>query len=283
MAPLRSAPLSDVEGDAAPPPTGNGEDMKSLGERIILAAALSGGATEEMVDVEWKADRIVVTIDVGKDENYQADIAADDAMGQFDDEDFAEVEWDEDEDEEIEYDDDVELELDEEFGEEEDFDPEALGLEEMPPAAPGQVNVPLIARTINAFLAQDGEDSPAFQIAKLHEIEVTTPEFDNVLRGARMFESYQGFDVTVEHWEEPKKKKQTKAKAGKNPAAGGAGEDAEAEVTEPKLKVTEGKLVGRDYDKDVTMVNVKGRVVKIKNDKIECVRLPKAKREKGVK
>ena len=38
--------------------------------------------------------------------------------------------------------------------------------------------------------------------------------------------------------------------------------------------------MGRDYEKAVTLLNIKGRVVKIKNDKIKGVRLPTAKRKK---
>jgi len=110
-----------------------------------------------------------------------------------------------------------------------------------------------------------------------------------------MFESYRGFDVSVEHWEEDKKKKKAKkakGKAAKEPAVADAAEEGEEESEEEegeaaqpsrKLKVTEGKLVERDYEKDVTVLNVKGRMVKIKNDLIEQVTLPKAKREKGAK
>ena len=54
-----------------------------------------------------------------------------------------------------------------------------------------------------------------------------------------------------------------------------------------KIKTTQGKLVGRDYrgaDGDgVTTINVKGRAVRIRNDDILNVSLPKAKREKGAK
>ena len=124
----------------------------------------------------------------------------------------------------------------------------------------------------------------------MHEIEVTTPEFDNVLRsnhnGVDMFEVYKGFDVIVDYWEVPKKKKKKKKKSCKADKEENVQAEAEQEEeSEPKRtqKIIEGKLVGRDYDKDVTMINVKGRIVKIKNEMIESVMLPKAKREKGVK
>ncbi|KAL9180031.1 hypothetical protein ACHAXT_008001 [Thalassiosira profunda] len=262
------------ESDELTPPA-NHEDMKTMGERIIREAALSAGATEKMVDVEWKSDRIIVTIDVNKDEGYEA--ASEDGsvlMNDVTGEGLAEIEWDEED--EIIYDEDIEMDV----TEDQEFDPE--GFEEAPSS--GGININLIARQINALLAQDGEDSPAFQIAKLHEIEVTTPEFDNVLRGERMFESYRGFEVAVEHWEAPKKKKKKKAKAQKEgDGSDASGDVEEEEAAEPKLKITEGKLVERDDEKGVTILNVKGRPVKIKSDTIECVRLPKAKREKGAR
>lgn len=118
-----------------------------------------------------------------------------------------------------------------------------------------------------------------------------------------MFENYKGFDVTVEYWEEEVKKKKTaktvKSKSKKNSGSGiddddGDGEKADDDDVDDgdnceiisekrKLKTVEGKLVGRDYEKEVTMINIKGRVTKIRNDAIERVCLPKAKREKGVK
>eukprot|EP00804_Cyclotella_cryptica_P027133 CCRYP_013641-RA/>CCRYP_013641-RA protein AED:0.09 eAED:0.09 QI:0/-1/0/1/-1/1/1/0/209 len=136
-----------------------------------------------------------------------------------------------------------------------------------------RIDITKIARAINDYLSQDGEDSLGYKIAQLHEIEVTTPEFDNVLRGDKMFESYKGFDVVVEHWEEDKQRQKKK----------GPSESDDGENYTRKRVVTEGKLVGRDSEKGRTMVSVKGRIKNIKNEMIECVRLPKAKREKGAK
>ena len=251
----RSLPLSsslqqtDVENTESSS-SQNPSDMKSLGEKIIVQAALQSGATESMIDIQWFPDRIVVN--VNKDGEGVI------LMGDSLDDDLDEIDWEEEDDDGYDEDDFFEEEFDDEDDEGSISDSDA-------------VDLTLIARTINELLSQDGEDSLAYEIAKLHEIEVTTPEFDNVLRGKVMFESYKGFDVMVEHWEEPKKKKKPKAQKEEPPTT----------VLEPKLKVTEGKLVGRE--EDVTLINVKGRVVKIKNDKIEAVRLPKAKREKGVK
>ena len=130
-----------------------------------------------------------------------------------------------------------------------------------------RVDVTKVARTINEYLSRDGEGSLGDRIAQIHEIEVTTPEFDNVLRGERMFQVYKGFEVIVEHWEEKEKK-------GNN--------TSEGESTRKKV-VTDGKLVGRDMEKNRTTINVKGRNKNIKNELIESVKLPKAKREKGAK
>ena len=253
------------------------DEMRTLGMDIILRAARDAGATEPMIDVEWKADRITVTVDVNADGDYGGDAPADVLLGEALDDDLEEEDL-------LDYLEDIvydEEDMDDEIFLDDEFDPESLGLVAEEDPGSSSIDLTLIARNINVLLAEDGEDSLAYKIAELHEICVTTPEFDNVLRGENMFESYKGFDVTVEHWEEPKKKKKPKSKAGKAGGEAVAAVEEEPPPPEPKLKITEGKLVGRDYAKDVTMINVKGRVVKIKNDKIESVRLPKAKREKG--
>ncbi|KAL7553007.1 hypothetical protein ACHAWF_016252 [Thalassiosira exigua] len=237
---------------AAQAEAGASTELKSLGERIVLEAALEAGATPAMIGVTWKVDRIVVTVDTSKDESRGGGVA-DDGAGEL-------QAFDLDEE-----DDDVLLggEWDEEFDERE-FDEEGFLDDKV------------------GFDPDDWDEvtphSPAYRIAKLHEIEVTTPVFDGVLRGRVMFDSYKGFDVTVEHWEDPKKKKK-KGKAQK--AGGGVEVGAEEEEAAPKLKVTTGKLVGRDYEKDVTLINVRRRVTKIPNDRIVSVKLPEAKREKG--
>jgi hypothetical protein len=68
-----------------------------------------------------------------------------------------------------------------------------------------------------------------------------------------MFEAYQGFEVIC-RYEDPKNK----------------------EVTE---------IVGRLHERtdEITVINIKGRMKKIKNESIESLKLPKAKKEKGVK
>ncbi len=301
-------------------PTNNNanEKMRQLGNSIILSAAKFHGATDQMVTIEWKADRIVVTIDVDKDDGDNnnnmmfveddSGAAAGELEEEFEDidvddfEEFEEEEFEEYEEGEFEeYEDDY---TEDEFEEEEEEDFEALqaqlGLqpEQDTSTKNKKIDLTLIARTINEYLSADGEDTPQFKIAQLHEIEVTSPEFDNVLRttnhngGVDMFEVYKGFDVIVDYWEVPKTKKKKKKMSGKADKeenvlaeAAESEQQQQQEEEEPKRtqKIIEGKLVGRDYDKDVTMINVKGRIVKIKNEMIENVMLPKAKREKGVK
>ena len=71
---------------------------------------------------------------------------------------------------------------------------------------------------------------------------MTTPEFDNVLRG-RLFQVYKGFDVIVDHWEVKKqKKKTTKISLDMN------GREDDNDVQKKRVK-TEGKLVELDMEK----------------------------------
>eukprot|EP00985_Skeletonema_marinoi_P009057 scaffold4152_cov105-Skeletonema_marinoi.AAC.2 len=278
--------IDDDDGDS-----NNSNELQALGNPLILSAARYHGATDKMISIDWKADRIIVTVDVSADEEYEGGSVVGE-LEEYDEEDF-----------EDEYEDDEDYE-DEDFNDEEEEDFEALqdqlGLQPSEPDSPQstKIDLTLIARTINEYLSADGENTPQFKIAQLHEIEVTTPEFDNVLRvdsnGVNMFEVYKGFDVIVDYWEVPKKKK-SKKKSGKASKEVGATTDdtanqqqqqqEEEEEEEPKKtqKIIEGKLVGRDEEKDVTLINVKGRIIKIKNDMIESVTLPKAKREKGAK
>ena len=68
-----------------------------------------------------------------------------------------------------------------------------------------------------------------------------------------MWEAYRGFDVIC-RYEDPKKN----------------------QVTE---------IAGRLHNRteEITTINIKGRMKKIKNEAVESVKLPKAKKEKGVK
>jgi hypothetical protein len=242
------------------------ESTRDLGEKIIMdAVALTcGDDVDRTVTIEWKgrggSPRIIVTVDTSDDDDYDYD----------DEDDYDNVadnmidNWDGDDD----YDDDDEDELLENI---DDYDnligDEDSSLNDVPTS--GNL-LTRIARGINDAFARDAPDGPGYSIAKIYDIEVTTPPFDGVLRGRRMFDSYRGFDVVVEHYEKKKSKKNGSVEVG---------------VEEPrKLKTSEGKLVSRDKEADGnTTINSKGRAVKIKNEDIVTVRLPKAKREKGVR
>mmetsp|Transcript_28279 Transcript_28279/g.58735 ORF Transcript_28279/g.58735 Transcript_28279/m.58735 type:complete len:404 (-) Transcript_28279:43-1254(-) len=283
--------------------------MQTHGNEIILAAAKEAGATEKMISIDWKSDRIVVTVDVRADEefvgkmdefvvlsdlsegeeDFDFEFEYDDDEMEFEYDDFEEDEGEEGSEDDVSYDEEGDLQdVDEHPNDENDDEPFQNT---------NAIDLTLLTRTINDYLSRDGEDSLGYRIAQLHEIEVTTPEFDGVLRGDVMFEAYKGFDVIVEHYEDPKKaKKKNKSKKNKGGKSGkevvndaGAGDENEESDTngedamEKKLIVSEGKLVSRDMEKEATMVNIKGRVVKFKNELIESVKLPKAKREKGAK
>ena len=96
------------------------DKMKELGNSLILQAALTCGATEPMVDIEWKADRIIVTVDVHNDEHYNiSEEDEDDDAFLMEVGDYLDGELMEDE---IEWEDDDDGEDDEEDGEEEEKD-----------------------------------------------------------------------------------------------------------------------------------------------------------------
>ena len=112
------------------------------------------------------------------------------------------------------------------------------------------VDVTKLARAINAALDNGGDTGLA--ITEAFEIEVTTPGASDELSGI-MFQSYRGFDVICLCMD-PKTKKQ---------------------------KQIEGKLVERNSQ--FTVINIKGRMKNLKNQDVLSVKLPKAKKEKGVK
>ena len=112
-----------------------------------------------------------------------------------------------------------------------------------------QIDIVTITRAINVALSMDEEIG--MKIAETHEIEVTTPGASDILQGDIMFEAYRGFDVIVET-----------SQLKKN----------------GKPKILEGKLVEKNETE--VKVNVNGRISKVKNEFLVCVRLPKAKKEK---
>jgi ribosome maturation factor RimP len=235
---------------------------RDLGEKLIMdAVALTcGDDVDRTVTIEWKgrggSPCIIVTVDISDDYDDEDDYdnVAENMVDNWDgDDDYN----DDDEDEFLEN-----IDADDDLSGDEDS-----SLDDIPTS--GNL-LTRIARSINEAFARDAPEGPGYSIAKIYDIEVTTPPFDGVLRGRRMFDSYRGFDVVVEHYEKKKSKKNGSVEVG---------------VEEPrKLKTSEGKLVSRDKEADGnTTINSKGRAVKIKNEDIVMVRLPKAKREKGVR
>ena len=114
---------------------------------------------------------------------------------------------------------------------------------------PNGIDVSAVARAINA--AMDDEDGVGSEIAATHEIEVTTPGSGDELTGQIMFDAYKGFGVIVQH-QDPKTN---------------------------KTKTIEGSLVERNAE--FTVINIKGRMKKLKNADVVSVKLPRAKKEKG--
>ena len=111
------------------------------------------------------------------------------------------------------------------------------------------VDMTELARAINNALDDGGV---GLAIAEAHEIEVTTPGAPNELSGI-MFEAYKGFDVNC-LFMDPKTK---------------------------KSKTVSGRL--HERTNDFTVINIKGKMKKIKNDNVVSVTLPAAKREKGAR
>lgn len=106
----------------------------------------------------------------------------------------------------------------------------------------------ILAQAILDALEEREED---LQILSRHELILTSPGASDVLETQRQFDAYRGFDVIVETqdpWE--------------------------------SNRTLKGKLVSRNA-MDV-IINKKGRMVTIPLNFVKCVRLPPAKREKGV-
>ena len=223
--------------------------MQAQGTDIIRKAAVEAGAQPDNVEIDWKGDQIIVTIS-----GELVKLGSPASLEELDDEEIAE---------ELELDLYVDAdELEENgadeagiFGDVDIGDYEEDELEEAKEEEDDdEPSITGIARAINRALAELGEGSIGDIIAQTHSIEVTTPGSSDVLEGDIMFEAYKGFEVMVETTETNKK---------------------------GKKKIKEGLLV--EKNDEFTILNQKGRISKIKNEKIECIRLPKAKREKGAK
>jgi ribosome maturation factor RimP len=158
-----------------------------------------------------------------------------------------------DDDDDVEIDDEDEQQQpqdDEDAEEDNDNDIDVALPEEQEEEKPKGVEVSKLARAINAALDDEGV---GLAIAEVHEIEVTTPGAPEELSGAIMFEAYRGFDVICQQVD-------TKTK---------------------KIRTVDGRLVERTDD--FTIINIKGRLKKMKNDTVVSVKLPKAKKEKGAR
>ena len=207
------------------------------GNQLIVQAGETCGATEDMLEIEWKSQKIIVT--VHSDSVYVSN----------GDDNIVDME------EEIEVDDDFD----------DDFDDD-MDLSELEPEPEedriGQkgVDVTELARAINNALEEDGSNG-GWSIAQRYEIEVTTPGTSDELVGDIMFEAYKGFDVICIFQDLKKNKKKGQK--------------------ETKEKEINGKLVERT--EDYTKINIKGRMKSIPNGQIVSVKLPKAKKEKGVR
>lgn len=187
------------------------EDYQDRGNQLIRQAAIDCGCVnpEEDLTVEWKPDKIIVTLSTT---GYVGDL-------------------DEEEAEEI-------------------FDEKDDGIDDVGEATGpiSGVDVTALARAINAAFGQD--EAAGQWIAETHEIEVTTPGASDELVGAIMFEAYKGFDVICQ----------------------------QQDLKTKNIKKVEGRLVERNDE--FTIVNIKGRIKKMKNNTVLSVRLPKAKKEK---
>ncbi len=133
--------------------------------------------------------------------------------------------------------------------EEEEQDPFEAVEDEEQEESQNEFSLTLLARAINQILDDDGM---GLAIAEVHSIEVTTPGVsDELVPGTPQFDAFKGFEVIVQQLD-PKKK---------------------------KVKTIEGRLVERNDE--FTIINIKGRMKKMKNETVQSVRLPKAKKEKG--
>jgi ribosome maturation factor RimP len=210
--------------------------------------------------IEWKADRIIVTVRGQVYVSAVEDEEGDDELLLMDD-DGEDIDDDDIDGDDDEGDDDDELMNDNEDEEEdeiplvdrmmnEDSPTESSTEVDEGPPSPRGVDVAALARAINGALDDGGI---GLLIAETHEIEVTTPGASEELQGRVMFEAYKGFDVICQ----------------------------QMDLKTKKVKQVEGRLVERNDE--FTILNIKGRMKKLKNNTVLSVKLPKAKKEKGGK
>lgn len=140
--------------------------LREAGEQIIRNALLGQGCSDDQFQIEWKLEKVVVTI---KGSTYLRDDNSND-------------------------DDDGGVEID-------GFDADNDLVEEEVPV--DGTNIVELSRAIRDALEQDETFGAA--IGEKFEIEVTTPGAPEELSGI-MFQSYRGFDVIVEYFDAKKDK-----------------------------------------------------------------------------
>lgn len=183
-------------------------------EKIIKQAVAAAGVSPDLVDIQIKGQRIIVTV------KAKAIISAD-----FDVQDQYLLEFSE-----------QEIVAQNETNKQ-PFENANLSTE--------QIDIYSVSRSINDVIRDSGDLGE--YISNNFEIEVTTPGVSDVLPEG-FINSYKGFDVLVDTCDRLTGKKQT----------------------------IQGILVERS--EEVTILNMKGKTRKLKNDEIECTRLPKPKR-----
>jgi hypothetical protein len=260
------------------------DSIRCMVESAILK---SGASTSDIRSIDFLPGRLVVTMEgssaflsapEGEDDedlliDEDEDLLIDDDDEVDDDDSGVWMEMGEDEDGMIESrEDSLSIDEDEESGlesgdtedmiqeldmEDEDDEPQMMNLGE---EKPFKVDIGTIAKVINEALEAGGEGSLGYEFACKNEIEVTTPGASDILTGV-MFESYRGFDVQVIL----------------------KSMESDAIIISSKKKnkssnIIEGKLI--EKTNQCVLINQKGRIKRIKNELIECVRLPKAKKER---
>jgi ribosome maturation factor RimP len=212
------------------------DNYQEYGTELIRQAGAQVGATSDQLDIQWKGDKIVVTV---HGDTYAETIKEDCDDGNVHNDDMN------DDDEES---DDSDLHMSQD-----DADADLLSVSSLEDDAeqPTGVNVIALARAINKIFDMDDEHV-GLKIASSYEIEVTTPGASDELEGIVMFEAYKGFEVIAQH-QDPKSK---------------------------NFKTVQGKLMERNDE--FTIVNIKGRMKKMKNENVVSIKLPKAKKEKRV-
>ena len=220
------------------------DNYQAIGETIIRQAGVSCGAND--LQIEWSSSGTIKVVVHG--DAFVSNPMGEGGDANDDDDDAILMEMEEDINEE---DDNVDDELDIDDGDEDDdstttdsiADVDDIGEE----SSSRGVDVVALARAINAALA---DDTTGLWIAETHEIEVTTPGAPDELTGI-MWKVYKGFPVICRH-QDPKTKQQ---------------------------KTIEGRL--HERTDEFTVINIKGRMKKLKNIDVLSVKLPKAKKEKG--